>query len=94
MFNQPNQPNLLTQFQSHLVAQSKSPNTILAYTKDLNSYFSHINQSPTTLTRDSILSYKSYLQHTKSTNAKTINRILSSLKSYNEYLISKTFSLI
>jgi len=90
--------NLLTSFTQYLTeTKNNSPNTIKSYIHDLESYFKYhnintnntnqSNQQPSPLTRPNILSYKHYLQHTKQTNAKTINRILSSLKSYNEFLI-------
>ncbi len=80
--------NLLSQYQNYLTQLSKSPKTIQEYTKDISKYFQHYNTQPTTLQRDQILSYKNYLQNTKNINAKSINRALSSLKSYNEFLIA------
>lgn len=83
-----NNNNLLSQYQNYLTQLSKSPKTIQEYTKDISSFFNHYNIQPTTLQRDQILSYKNYLQNTKNINAKSINRALSSLKSYNEFLIA------
>ncbi|HHX80652.1 MAG TPA: site-specific integrase, partial [Acholeplasmataceae bacterium] len=80
--------NLLSQYQNYLTQLSKSPKTIQEYTKDISKYFQHYNTQPTTLQRDQILSYKNYLQNTKNINAKSINRVLSSLKSFNEFLIA------
>lgn len=90
-----NQSTLLSNFTQYLTeTKNNSPNTIKSYIHDLTKYFEYHNNnqtlSPTsnlTLTRPEILAYKQYLQQTKAINAKTINRILSSLKSYNEFLI-------
>lgn len=73
-------------FVDYLYNQGKSPNTIKAYSNDVNAYLSFANSS--TLIRDNILFYKKHLQR-KNTNGKTINRILSALKQYNQYLIEK-----
>lgn len=83
-----NNNNLLSQYQNYLTQLSKSPKTIQEYTKDISNFFKYHNSQPTTLQRDQILSYKNYLQNTKNINAKSINRALSSLKSYNEFLIA------
>ncbi len=90
----------LTQYSNHLKLQGKSSTTIAGYLIDLKCYFNYLsnfsnfsnlsNEIPNeipTLTRSEILSYKQYLQITKNYNAKTINRTLSSLKSYNEFLV-------
>ena len=71
---------MLEQYKQHLVSQGKSPNTIESYIRNLNAFFKF---SPE-LTRTNVLDYKATLTQ----NAKTINQILSSIKSYNEYLIS------
>lgn len=80
-------PNPLTEYTNYLASQNKSTNTINSYYKDINLFFNHFNLFPTTITREMIIEYKSYLQHTKNINAKSINRALSSLKSYNEFLV-------
>lgn len=90
--------NPLTQYIQYLQQQNKSGNTIKSYCKDINLFFEYfnlnnsnttINTTPPiiTITRDQILQYKQYLQNTKNNNAKSINRALSSLKSYNEFLV-------
>lgn len=86
--NEPN-PNPLIQYTQHLIQQNKSTNTIKSYTKDITSFFAYFNQThniPQTLTRSQIIQYKQHLLTTKN-NAKSINRTLSSLKSYNEFLV-------
>ena len=71
----------LNEFKNYLISCSKSENTISSYISDLEQYF---KQYPT-LTRDNILKYKNSLS---GNSASTINRKLSSLKQYNEYLLS------
>lgn len=86
--NEPN-PNPLIQYTQHLIQQNKSTNTIKSYTKDITSFFAYFNQThniPQTLTRSQIIQYKQHLLTIKN-NAKSINRTLSSLKSYNEFLV-------
>ena len=98
-----NSPTYLTQYSQYLVSQNKSINTIKSYCKDIRLFFEHFNLSDPnidttiiitnppiiTITRDQILQYKQYMQNTKNNNAKTINRSLSAIKSYNEFLIVK-----
>jgi integrase/recombinase XerD len=97
-----NTTNPLTQYIQHLQQQNKSDNTIKSYCKDINLFFEYfnlnnsnttINTTPPiiTITRDQILQYKQYLQNTKNNNAKSINRSLSSLKSYNEFLVLQKY---
>ncbi len=71
----------LPQFKQYLINQSKAPNTISAYISDLEQYFSNYD----TIFRNNILSYKQSINHLSST---TVNRKLSSIKAYNEYLLS------
>jgi integrase/recombinase XerD len=70
----------LNEFKNYLISCSKSENTISSYISDLEQYFSQYS----TLSRDNILKYKNSL----SGSASTINRKLTSLKQYNEYLLS------
>lgn len=81
--------NPLIQYTNYLTSQNKAENTIKSYAQDINSFFEHFNLSPTILIREQIIQYKEYLQKTKNNNAKSINRSLSSLKSYNEFLVLK-----
>jgi len=75
--------NLITQYKSHLTSQSKSPNTINSYIPNITQYF---NLYPT-LSRPNIQSYIQHLQSNQLSST-TINQKLSSLKSFNEYLLS------
>lgn len=68
-------------FQSYLTSQSKSENTIKSYISDLNHYFSLHNS----ISRSNIQQYKSQISNLSTT---TINRKLTSLKQFNEYLLS------
>jgi len=70
----------LNEFKNYLISCSKSENTISSYISDLEQYFS---QYPT-LSRENIIKFKNSL----SGSASTINRKLTSLKQYNEYLLS------
>jgi len=79
--------NPLTQFTHYLQQQNKSENTIKSYYKDIEAFFKFFGLSPTTLTRDQIIEYRQYLQNERNINAKSINRSLSALKAYNEFLV-------
>jgi len=81
--------NLLDEYTNYLESEGKSINTIKSYWKDINAFFVHFNVSPSTIKRNQIIEYKEYLQNVKNNNAKSINRALSGLKSYNEFLILK-----
>ena len=67
-------------FKNSLKHEGKSINTILSYINDLSSYFNEFSE----LTRDNI---QEFIEIHKDYTATTINRKLSSLKKYNEYLI-------
>lgn len=71
----------LNEFKNYLISCSKSENTISSYISDLEQYFSQYS----TLSREHILKYKNSLSNS---SASTINRKLTSLKQYNEYLLS------
>lgn len=71
--------NKLNEFRNYLISCSKSENTISSYMTDLEQYFSKFP----TITRENVLRYKESLS---GFNASTINRKLSSLKKFNEYL--------
>jgi integrase/recombinase XerD len=86
-----NNENLLAEYASYLQNLNKSQNTIKSYTKDLTQFFNHFNQTPNIITRSQIQQYKQHLLNTKNNNAKSINRTLSSLKSYNEFLVSHSY---
>lgn len=88
--------NPLIEYTNYLSSLNKAENTVKSYAKDIELFFDYfnINNNTTTppmftLTRDQIITYKGYLQNVKNMNAKSINRMLSSLKSYNEFLVLK-----
>jgi integrase/recombinase XerD len=88
---------MLNQFSTYLTNQNLSPNTIKSYLADLTLYFNFLkSQSISTtnakliLNRKNIQQYKNY-RILQGTDAKTINRDLSSLKRYNEFLIDKNY---
>ena len=83
--------NPLTQYTNYLESQGKSANTIKYYVKDINSFFTYFSLPPTTLTREQIIQYKEYMLKEKNNNATSINRRLSSLKSYNEFLVREGY---
>ncbi len=85
-------PIIFYAFSDYLKANGKSKNTMKGYILDLNQYFKWFEESfgqeCTALYRQNVLDYVSYLKNIKQNNAKTINHKLSSLRSYNEFLIS------
>ncbi len=87
-----NSSKYLTEYSNYMTEQNKSANTINSYVKDINLFFEYFNTPPTfTISRDQIVEYKDYMLNVKNMNAKSINRGLSSLKSYNEFLIEKKY---
>jgi len=77
-----------------MTEQNKSINTINSYIKDINLFFEYfelvVDESPI-ISRDQIVKYKDYMLKVKNMNAKSVNRGLSSLKSYNEFMIEKKY---
>lgn len=71
--------NQIEQFKQYLKLQGKSEKTICSYSTDIKQYF---EQYPT-LSKENILNFKSQFKE-----ASTINHKLTSIKQYNEYLIS------
>jgi len=67
----------ISQFKEYLLQQGHPETTISSYLSDVNQYFEQYSS----LSRDNILQYKSQFKE-----ANTINRKLTSLKQYNEYL--------
>lgn len=80
-----------SQFADYLKQCGKSLNTIRGYLLDLNQYLKwfedSFDQECNALYRQNVLDYISYLKNIKMNNAKTINHKISSLRSYNEFLI-------
>ena len=79
--------NPLIQYINHLAEQGKSANTIKSYSHDIGLFFEYFKIEPGIINRDQIIEYKEYLLKEKNVDAKTINRRLSALKSYNEFLV-------
>ena len=79
--------NPLTQYINHLAEQGKSINTIKSYSHDIGLFFEYFGIEPQVISRDQIIEYKEYLLKERNVDAKTINRRLSALKSYNEFLV-------
>ena len=79
-------------FSSFLKENGKSVNTLKGYVLDINQYFKWFEESYgkecTALYRQNVLDYVAYLKNVKINNAKTINHKLSSLRSFNDFLIS------
>lgn len=72
---------MINKFATYLKTEGKSDNTIKSYVYDIKKFFNQFNE----LNRDNILAYKSYLE-LENINAKSINRNLSSLKQYSEFI--------
>jgi len=79
-----NHKQYLSNFKQHLTLLSKSNNTINSYLSDLNQYFSLYPL----ITRNNIQYYKALILKSNLAST-TFNRKLSSLKQYNEYLLSE-----
>ena len=79
-----NHKQYLSNFKQHLTLLSKSNNTINSYLSDLNQYFSLYSL----ITRNNIQYYKALILKSNLAST-TFNRKLSSLKQYNEYLLSE-----
>ncbi len=75
----------MNDFKSYLENESKSPKTIQAYIQDLKSYFTFTGSIE--LTKCNIKKYKQHLID-QNKSVTTINRHLTSLRQYNNYLIS------
>jgi len=77
---------MLDKFKEYLSQNGSSTNTQKVYLCNVKKY---LNEYPSILTRQDVLEYKEHLQNDKGLSAKSINQMLSSLKSYNEFLIEK-----
>ncbi len=85
-------------FERYLINESKSRNTIFTYSLNIKEYLNWFHDTYgvefTKLYRENLLDYKSYLLNIrkykgKPLNGKTINNKLSSLLSFNEYLVEE-----
>jgi len=72
--------NNIEQYKNYLINQAKSNNTISSYVSDLNHFFTLHDD----ISRDSIIRYKEDISNLSSSS---INRKLSAIKSFNEFLL-------
>jgi len=72
--------NKIEQYKNYLINQAKSNNTISSYVSDLNHFFTLHDE----ISRDSIIRYKEEISNLSSSS---INRKLSAIKSFNEFLL-------
>ena len=80
----------LNKFETYLLDNAYSPNTVKGYMSDLKLYatwYNNQHKDMDILDRQDIIAYKTYLKNSKRQDSKTINHKLCSLKKYNEYLI-------
>lgn len=82
---------MLNEFLSYLQARGKSHGTITAYYRDVSLYLKWCQETfgeqPALLYRANVLEYISYMRNIRGYTPKTVNHHLSSLRSYNEWLI-------
>ncbi len=82
---------MLKLFSLYLHAMGKSPGTVSVYCQNISQYFrwceETFGEQPTQLYRANVLEYISYMRNIKGYNPKTVNHHLSSLRSYNDWLI-------
>lgn len=82
---------LLEEFKNYLEQQRKSKNTINSYILHIKGYYNWYSESfgseCSSLYRENILDYISYLRNIKKDTGKTINCKISALIKFNEYLI-------
>ncbi len=79
------------EFPMYLHTLGKSTKTVAGYCRDVEQYLSWCEETfgerPTHLYRGNVLEYISYMRNIKGYNPKTVNHHLSSLRSYNDWLI-------
>lgn len=82
---------MLKQFSEYLRKQGKSSRTATAYCRDAGLYLrwcrETFGEQPSQLYRANVLEYISYMRNIKGYSPKTVNHHLSSLRSYNDWLI-------
>ena len=80
-----------TEFLSYLRGMGKSPKTVAGYRRDVEQYLSWCEETfgerTKLLYRANVLEYISYMRNIKGYSPKTVNHHLSSLRSYNDWLI-------
>lgn len=80
--NKLNHKDYVESFKEHLISLSKSQNTVRNYVSDVSKYFDSFDE----VNRDNVMEYKKLIGDLAST---TINCKLSSIKSFNEYLLGE-----
>ena len=82
---------LLDDYKKFLRERGKSENTIKTYSGHVNEYYrwymDTFGEAPTLLYHTNILDFRSYLQNIKKLKFKSIDTKLSSLTSFNEFLV-------
>ena len=82
---------MLKQFSEYLQNLGKGQGTVKVYCQNVMQYLNWCKDSfgeqPTQLYRANVLEYISYMRNIKGYNPKTVNHHLSSLRSYNDWLI-------
>lgn len=82
---------MLKSFSLHLHTMGKSPGTISVYRQNISQYLRWCEETfgerPGQLYRANVLEYISYMRNIKGYSPKTVNHHLSSLRSYNDWLI-------
>lgn len=82
---------MLKEFSSYLQMQGKSNRTVEVYCRNVSLYFRWCKETfgecPSKLYRVNVLEYIAYLRNIKCCSPKTVNYHLSSLRSYNDWLV-------
>lgn len=82
---------MLKSFSLYLHTMGKSPGTISVYRQNISQYLRWCEETfgerPGQLYRANVLEYISYMRNIKGYSPKTVNHHLSSLRSYNDWLI-------
>lgn len=82
---------MLEKFIVYLTQLGKLPNTVTTYCRDVALYLmwcqETFSEQPTQLYRANVLEYISFMRNIKGYSPKSVNRHLSSLRSYNAWLI-------
>lgn len=83
---------MLSEFKEYLLIIGKSENTVLNYCDKVKLYIKwcldSFGSEPQQIYRANVLDYIAYMKTIKRYNPKSVNNHLSSLRSYNEFLIS------
>lgn len=82
---------MLKSFSLYLHTMGKSPGTVSIYCQNISQYLRWCEETfgerPSQLYRANVLEYISYMRNIKGYSPKTVNHHLSSLRSYNDWLI-------